>query len=57
MLPWSEETRKAGVSTGTQLLNTGWGGGRRWVSGHGRYHEWGSWRECFLEEVLLPNEE
>lgn len=57
MLPWSEETPKAGVSTGTQLLNTGGGGGRRWVSGCGTYHEWGFWRECFLEEVLLPSEE
>lgn len=29
MLPWSEETPKAGVSTGTQLLNTGGGGGQK----------------------------
>lgn len=29
VLPWSEETPKAGVSTGTQLLNTGGGGGQK----------------------------
>lgn len=51
VLPWSEETPKAGVSTGTQLLNTGGGGaeGGFLAVGHTMSGVPGgsvSWRRC-----------